>query len=336
LFLLTASMAAWDTQNRRQAQNAGGSAAQPAQARQQQRGTAPGTADQPMDTPPMHNARVMVLTALPSSSTASPAAAMQLMQQLEPAGQQQLQQMVGALAGKAASLDIPIDVISGSLAAPAALLLQEVVTASHGRLLHQPQLAPPLASNIVALAQSRFGWEGIIDIRVPPGVRVGQLSGPVAPSSALPAPAYLSGTTELPVLMVGSPKAATAAAAVKEVAMEGSIPTGAAAAADQSSGSATAAQPQQLAAAGDQPAAAAAPGAGSGPISWSPAATAVPVVSIGTRFVAVLELSRDWSPGSSFEVQVVCEWTAADGRRTRQVRCHQVVVSQTYTGVAAG
>eukprot|EP00775_Hariotina_reticulata_P012623 gene12623-12753_t len=97
LFLLTASMAAWDTQNRRQPHLTSGSAAQ-AQQQQQHRSTGP-----------------------------------------------------------------------GSLAAPAALLLQEAVSVSHGRLLHQPQLAPPLASNIVALAQSRFGWEGVVDVRVPPG-----------------------------------------------------------------------------------------------------------------------------------------------------------------------
>jgi hypothetical protein len=55
-------------------------------------------------------------------------------------------------------------------------------------------------------------------------------------------------------------------------------------------------------------------------MAWSPAASAVPVVSSGSRFVAVLELTQDWQPGDSFEVQVVCEWTAADGRRVRQVR----------------
>jgi hypothetical protein len=27
----------------------------------------------------------------------------------------------------------------------------------------------------------------------------------------------------------------------------------------------------------------------------------------------------DWQPGDGFEVQVVCEWTAVDGRRLRQV-----------------
>jgi hypothetical protein len=45
----------------------------------------------------------------------------------------------------------------------------------------------------------------------------------------------------------------------------------------------------------------------------------VPVVSSGSRFVAVLELTQDWQPGDGFEVQVVCEWTAVDGRRVRQV-----------------
>jgi hypothetical protein len=45
----------------------------------------------------------------------------------------------------------------------------------------------------------------------------------------------------------------------------------------------------------------------------------VPVMSSSTRFVAAFELARDWPTGSSFDVQVVCEWTAVDGKRVRQV-----------------
>jgi hypothetical protein len=53
---------------------------------------------------------------------------------------------------------------------------------------------------------------------------------------------------------------------------------------------------------------------------WSSNAVSVLVLSSSSRFVANLELSREWPAGSSFEVQVVCEWTAVDGRRVRQVR----------------
>jgi hypothetical protein len=54
-------------------------------------------------------------------------------------------------------------------------------------------------------------------------------------------------------------------------------------------------------------------------MQWSSNAVSVPVLSSCSRFVAALELSKDWPAGSSFEVQVVCEWTCVDGRRVRHV-----------------
>ncbi|KAF6264867.1 hypothetical protein COO60DRAFT_1180616 [Scenedesmus sp. NREL 46B-D3] len=99
LFLLTASMAAWDAQHRQQQL---------------------GLDQQMLQLAPMHNARVMLLTGLPSSSTRSASTAAALLQQFEQQQAQQLQQMFRAVGNKACSLDIPLDVITGSLAAPSA------------------------------------------------------------------------------------------------------------------------------------------------------------------------------------------------------------------------
>lgn len=205
------------------------------------------------------------------------------------------------------------DVITGSSAAPAAILLQEAVDATQGRLLHQPQLAPPLAANLVAIAQSRFGWEGVLDVKLPAGVKLLSLSGPVAKGQPLPPAAYSSGGIQMPVTLLASPGAAAVAAGK--------------AAAEAGAGSGTSAAPSPPAAAAA--AAVTAPdatavslataGSSAGPMQWSGNAVSVPVLSTSTRFVAALELARDWPAGSSFEVQVVCEWTAVDGRRIRQV-----------------
>lgn len=200
------------------------------------------------------------------------------------------------------------DVITGSTAAPAALLFQEAVDASQGRLLHQPRLQPPLATNITAIAQSRFGWEGALDIKVPAGVKLLGITGPSAANQRLPPAAYASGTTQMPVTLLIAPGAAAAASQT------------AAAAADAAASGSTPAVPGAGSTPPSSPAAAAAvPGPDAGPMQWSSNAVSVPVLSSSTRFVAAFELARDWPTGSSFDVQVVCEWTAVDGRRVRQV-----------------
>lgn len=210
------------------------------------------------------------------------------------------------------------DVITGSTAAPAALLCQEAVDASQGRLLHQPQLQPPLAANIAAIAQSRFGWEGVLDVKLPAGVKLLSISGPVAKNQPLPQAAYASGSTQMPVTLLLPPGVAAAAAAVSKAAAD-SAASGAPAAGSNSASPAAAA----AAVPGPDAAVVNLPGGGSsgnaGPMQWSADAVSVPVLSTCMRFVAALELSRDWPAGSSFEVQVVCEWTAVDGRRVRQV-----------------
>lgn len=209
------------------------------------------------------------------------------------------------------------DVITGSSAAPAALLLQEAVDATQGRLLHQPQLAPPLAANLVAIAQSRFGWEGVLDVKLPAGLKLLSLSGPLAKGQPLPPAAYSSGGTQMPVMLLASPGAAAAAAG------KAAADAGAGSSASAAAGTASAPSPAAAAAAVTVPDATAvslaAAGSSAGPLHWSGNAVSVPVMSTSTRFVAALELARDWPAGSSFEVQVVCEWTAVDGRRIRQV-----------------
>eukprot|EP00879_Flechtneria_rotunda_P018336 GHRR01019233.1.p1 GENE.GHRR01019233.1~~GHRR01019233.1.p1 ORF type:complete len:616 (+),score=248.22 GHRR01019233.1:277-2124(+) len=338
LFLLTASMAAWDAQHRRQQQQQllqrqqqPSAAVSSGQAGQQQQ-------QQPMQQP-VHNARVFYITGLPNNSTASATTVAQVLRQLDPQQAQQLQQMYKALAAKAASLDVPIDVITGSISAPAALLLQEVVTASHGRSIWQPQLQPPLASNIVAVIQSRFGWEGVLDVRVPAGVKVVQVSGPLAPDQPLPQAARLSGK-DLQVLLLGSsgwreragtPRGTGDGSAASTGNTRGSLQVdveSAARSADQAAYSSQqqASQQQSTKLPSKQEATAAA-SVGSGPVAWSSSATVVPVLSTGSRIVAELEFSKDWQAGSSFNVQIVCEWTAVDGQRVRQICSHTVHIT---------
>jgi hypothetical protein len=199
------------------------------------------------------------------------------------------------------------------------------VDASQGRLLLQPQLQPPLASNIAAIAQSRFGWEGVLDVQLPAGVKLLSLTGPVAHKQPLPQVAYISGTTQLPVTLL-TPRGSKAAAAVGADGATGDVSAAAAGA-----GSSASQKP------GAVPPGPDAGGMGligssssAGPMQWSSNAVSVPVLSSSSRFVAALELSKDWPLGSSFEVQVVCEWTSVDGRRVRHVsgcECAGVLVT---------
>lgn len=306
LFLLTASMAAWDSQHKQQQQQPPPQQASTAQQQPRRQ------SQEQLLQQPLHNARVMVLTGLPNSSSVSAAHAAEQLRQLDESSAQQIRAMYHALANKAAALDIPLDVITGSCAAPAALLLQEAVDATQGRLLHQPLLAPPLAANLVAIAQSRFGWEGVLDIKLPAGVKLLSLSGPLAKGQPLPPAAYSSGSTQMPVTLLSSSPGAAAAAA-----SGGST--------SATAGTPGAASPAAAAAVSGPDAAAA--GSSAGPMHWSGNAVSVPVLSSSTRFVASLELARDWPAGSSFEVQVVCEWTAVDGRRVRQVAAQTVHIT---------
>ena len=284
LFLLSASMAAWDAQHRPRSGSIDGD-----------------------DTVPPHNARVMLLTddldgccpaaavtrAAGADAATTAAAAIAALQQCEPKEARALSGMLTALGIKAAQLDVPVDIVSGSLSAPGALLLQGVCSASHGRLLHQPGLAPPLAGNLAAMVGARFGWDGVIDVRAPPGVRVAYLTGPLAvDSEALPTAAHVSGrgSNSLPIWLVGPP--------------DSSGDSGGAAGAE-------------------------------GPVAWSSAAAHLPVISAGMRCVAALQLTKDWAPGSSIQLQVIAEWTAADGRRVRQVCAVSVCQSPAARALSA-
>jgi len=102
MFLLTASMAAWDAQHKQQ------------QPQQQQPGSSqPSQHQEPRMQHPLHSTRVMVLTGLPNNSSPSSAQAADQLRQLEDQVAQQIRTMFHALARKAASLDIPIGVCCG-------------------------------------------------------------------------------------------------------------------------------------------------------------------------------------------------------------------------------
>lgn len=104
LFLLTASMAAWDAQHKQQQQQHPASSAQSQQQQQQQRQQML----QEQLQQPLHNTRVMVLTGLPSNSCPNAATAAEQLQHLDDQAAQQIRTMYHALSKKAASLDIPI------------------------------------------------------------------------------------------------------------------------------------------------------------------------------------------------------------------------------------
>lgn len=101
IFLLTASMAAWDSQHKQPlpAQQPGSPQPRPSQDQQQQ--------------PPMHNARVMVLSGLPNNSSVSVGHAAEQLRHLDDQSALQIRKMYHALARKAASLDIPVGELGG-------------------------------------------------------------------------------------------------------------------------------------------------------------------------------------------------------------------------------
>lgn len=103
LFLLTASMAAWDAQHKTQLQSP-----QPQQHGQPRQSQEPLLLQQPL-----HNTRVMVLTGLPNNSSSSSGLAADLLRQLDDQSAQQIRTMYQALAKKAASLDIPLGESTG-------------------------------------------------------------------------------------------------------------------------------------------------------------------------------------------------------------------------------
>jgi hypothetical protein len=129
IYLLTASMAAWDAnqkskqqlQQQLQQQSASSSPTQPPPAHPP-RPTGPPTPQ------PIHSARVIFITdSHPPPATAPAAAA--AAQHLDQQQVTQLQQLLTALAGKADRLDVPIDMFTGSPGAPSWTMLQPVVAA---------------------------------------------------------------------------------------------------------------------------------------------------------------------------------------------------------------
>ena len=133
IYLLTASMAAWDANQKSKQQ-----LQQQLQQQQQQPPTTshnpqqprPQSAKPPGDPipQPIHSARVIFITdSHPAPATAAAAAA--AAQHMDQGQVTQLQQLLTSLAGKADRLDVPIDLFTGSPGAPSWNMLQPVIAA---------------------------------------------------------------------------------------------------------------------------------------------------------------------------------------------------------------
>jgi hypothetical protein len=317
IYLLTASMAAWDANQRSKADgglpnyspgatttsSSSSSGAAAAGGSSSSSGAGGGTQ-------PVHSARVLFLTdqqPRPRGAAAAAAATTPM----DAKQQQHVSQLFAALGRKADNVDIPIDVITGSPGAASWMPLQDTVITSRGTTLYQPHLAPPLASNLAALATKRVGWEGAIGFTLPRGVKLAELQGPIAPGH--PLPLFYPGAQQY-----GGPSAAAAAGGGSH----------------QHSSSSSAVQANHAAAAGDgggSSSGSTEPGAGPAPRhssrsgvarsgAWPDNAVAVPAVEVGSSFLVQLELAGDLAPGSSLVVEAVAQWTDRAGLRQQQVR----------------
>jgi hypothetical protein len=140
LFLLSASMAAWDAQHRapqqqgqQGAQQGGGGG-----------GGSGGAGRLSQLAQPLHNGRVMVLTGLPNASCHAPAHAAGLLQALDEQAARQIRIMCVALASKACSLDIPVGEACRAGLGSAAMAGVAVLRSNHlGHLTLLMCFAPP-------------------------------------------------------------------------------------------------------------------------------------------------------------------------------------------------
>jgi hypothetical protein len=310
IYLLTASMAAWDANQRSKAD--GGlpnySPSGPTYSSSSSSGVAGpqagggNSSSSSGGTQPVHSARVLFLTdqqPRPVGATAAAAATTPL----DAKQQQHVQQLYAALGRKADNVDIPIDVITGSPSAASWILLQDTVITSRGTTLYQPHLAPPLASNLAALATKRVGWEGVIGFQLPRGVKLAELQGPIAPGHALPL--FYPGAHQY-----GAPSAVAGGGGGPH--QHSSSSAAAAAAADGSSSSAA------DGAAGAAPSRSSRSGVARAG-AWPDNAVAVPAVEAGSSFLVQLELGNDLPPGSTLTVEAVAQWTDRAGQRQQQV-----------------
>jgi hypothetical protein len=323
LHLLGQGMAAWDarhkaelaaTQARPPGGGDGGGAAAP-----------PSPSRQPFPAKPMHAARVLFVTAGGSGRRggAPPDARSEaeLRRLYDALGSEaELRRLYDALGSKAAALDAQIDAITGDAAAPALPFLLDASEACGGALLHQPGLAAPFASNVAALVQRRIGWDAFIDVRTPAGVKVTRMVGPLLMAGPDGLPESISPVDPQPVAPQpdgGGGDGGGGGGAADAVA------GGGAAQQEQQQAPSSPAQQQQQQQPRSRPvspvkvrvARPAVP-----PTRLSPAAAAAPAIDRGRFYGAALELTADLAPGVAQEIQVLWEWTTADGRRVRQVQ----------------
>ncbi|KAI8475905.1 MAG: hypothetical protein J3K34DRAFT_390491 [Monoraphidium minutum] len=261
----------------------------------------PAQQQQPFPAKPMHAARVLFVTA-GGGGGGAPLVAQDA--RLAP----QYQSLFDALASKAASLDAQLDAVVGDAAAPALPFLADAAAASGGLLLHQPGLAAPLAANIAALCGRRLGWDAFLDVRTPAGVRVAHLVGPLLqPEGQLPA----------------------SISPVDPQPLGGGRDGGGGGDGGGDAPSPRPAQQMQRAAPRvARPAVAA--------TRLSSAAVAAAAIDRGRYYGAALELTSDLQPGVAQEVQVLWEWTTADGRRVRQVSSTQLQVGERLPDFLSG
>jgi hypothetical protein len=300
LHLLGHGMAAWDARHK----------AELTAAQALAEGSAPASPSrQPFPAKPMHAARVLFVTA--GGACRQPLL-------LDARSEAELRRLYEALGSKAAALDAQIDAVVGDAGAPALPYLLDASEACGGAVLHQPGLAAPFAANVAALCLRRIGWDAFIDVRTPAGIKLKRMVGPMLVQGPAGLPESISPVDAQPVVPAQGGDSE-----------DGGGGGGGAAGAEGAGVAGLAAeQPQQQ----QQPQPRSRPGSPAKsrvsrpavpPTRLSAAAAAAPSIDRGRFYGAALELTSDLAPGVAQEIQVLWEWTAADGRRVRQVRALQ-------------
>lgn len=281
LHLVDRAMAEWDAALKAQL-----AAAHPASPSGSEVGGPPPARAAAFPAKPMHAARVVVVT----GSWAGAGLARAPRPPPDARRSARLGSLFDALGFKAAALDAQLDALVGDAGAPPLPLLLDAASLCGGLVLHQPGLAAPLAANLAALAGRRLGWDAFLDVRTPPGLKVAGLAGPLlAAGGSLPGSIAPIDPQPLPPLHVG----------------DGGGGGGAPAAWQQPQQQLQAQRVSRTAVAATR---------------LSPTAAAAPAIDRGRFYGAALEMTSDLAPGVAQEVQVLWEWTTADGRRVRQVR----------------
>ena len=159
LYLLSVSLAAWDAAAAQHQQQE-----QPQQQPQQQPGS-----PTPRRSKAPHNTHVVCCTGAPAAWDG------ELDEPLDGKAAAHMRDMCASLGAKAAAAGTPLDVLLAALPAEQVLacLAAAADGSAGGRLIRQPNFAPPFSGTVAAAVQRRIGWEGVLDVRVPPGAAPG-------------------------------------------------------------------------------------------------------------------------------------------------------------------